>query len=45
MPEICVVRVEGPLAPYVVGFRRYLEGRGYRPGAVVDQLWLMAHLR
>jgi len=43
VPGICVVRVKGPLAPYAVGFGRYLEGRGYRPGSVVDQLWLMAH--
>jgi len=43
VPGICVVRVKGPLGPYAVGFGRYLEGRGYRPGSVVDQLWLMAH--
>jgi hypothetical protein len=38
------VRVNGPLAPHVAGFRRELERLGYRPHAVCDQLRLMAHV-
>jgi integrase/recombinase XerD len=38
------VRVTGPLAGYVGGFRRELEARGYRPGTVANQLWLVAEL-
>lgn len=37
------VRVTGPLATYVVGFRDELARRGYRQGAIVSQLQLMAH--
>lgn len=37
------VRVNGPLAPHVVGFRRELERLGYKPNPVSDQLRLMAH--
>jgi integrase/recombinase XerD len=36
------VRVTGPLAPHVAGFRRDLEQVGYRPSAVSDQLRLLA---
>lgn len=38
------VRVNGPLAPHVAGFRRELERLGYRPHAVSDQLRLVAHV-
>ena len=38
------VRVNGPLAAHVAGFRRELERLGYRPHAVCDQLRLMAHV-
>ncbi len=38
------VRVAGPLAPYVGGFRAELESQGYRPNAVSDQLRLLAHV-
>ena len=37
-------RVQGPLAPYAVGFVAELAGRGYRPRSVRGQLELMAHL-
>lgn len=37
------VRVNGPLAPHVAGFRRELERLGYKPNPVCDQLRLMAH--
>jgi len=37
------VRINGPLAPHLAGFRRELERLGYRPNAVCDQLRLMAH--
>ncbi len=37
------VRVSGPLAPHVSGFRRELERLGYRPHPVCDQLRLLAH--
>jgi site-specific recombinase XerD len=35
------VRVSGPLAGFATGFGEYLERRGYRPGPVADQLWLL----
>jgi integrase/recombinase XerD len=35
------VRVSGPLAGFAAGFREHLERRGYRPGSVADQLWLL----
>ncbi len=38
------VRVNGPLAPHVTGFRCELERLGYRPHPVCDQLRLMAHV-
>jgi integrase/recombinase XerD len=38
------VRVIGPLAPHVMGFRRELGRRGYTPNAASDQLRLMAHV-
>ena len=38
------VKVIGPLAPCVTGFRAELEAQGYRPNAVSDQLRLMAHV-
>ena len=38
------VRVTGPLAGYVGGFRSELEARGYRPGTVANQLYLTAEL-
>jgi integrase/recombinase XerD len=38
------VRVTGPLAGYVGGFRAELEARGYRPGTIANQLLLMAEL-
>jgi integrase/recombinase XerD len=37
------VRMDGPLAPHMAGFRRELERVGYKPHAVCDQLRLMAH--
>lgn len=37
------VRVKGPLASHVAGFRRELERLGYRPDPVCDQLRLMVH--
>lgn len=37
------VRVSGPLACYVTGFRAELEAQGYRPNAVSDQLRVFAH--
>lgn len=39
-----LVRVTGPLVPYVAGFRADLESQGYRPNALSDQLRLMAHV-
>ena len=38
------VGVVGPLVPYVSGFALELEGQGYRPGPVCDQVRLMAHV-
>jgi integrase/recombinase XerD len=38
------VRVIGPLAPYVAGFRRSLAEQGYTPYSIYDQLLLMAHV-
>jgi len=38
------VRVSGPLAPYVAGFRTELETQGYRPNAVGCQLYVLAHM-
>lgn len=38
------VRVSGPLATHVAGFRRELQRLGYRPRPVCDQLRLMAHV-
>lgn len=38
------VRVSGPLAPYVRGFRAELAGQGYGPDSVARQLRLMAQL-
>jgi integrase/recombinase XerD len=35
------VRVSGPLAGFAAGFGEHLERRGYRPGSVADQLWLL----
>ena len=37
------VRVVGPLAQYMSGFREELERQGYKPNSVADQLRLMAH--
>ena len=37
------VRVNGPLSPHMLGFRRELERLGYKPNPVCDQLRLMAH--
>jgi integrase/recombinase XerD len=37
------VRVNGPLAANVLGFRRELERLGYKPNPAYDQLRLMAH--
>jgi site-specific recombinase XerD len=37
------VRVVGPLAQHVAGFRRELARLGYTPNAMCDQLRLMAH--
>lgn len=38
------VRMTGPLSPYLDGFRRALEGQGYRSNAVANQLQLAAHV-
>lgn len=38
------VRVDGPLAPQLAGFRQELERLGYKPHAVCDQLRLLAHV-
>ena len=38
------VKVTGPLVGYVEGFRRELEGQGYRRNSQCDQLRLMAHV-
>ena len=38
------VRVIGPFASHVAGFRRELERLGYKPHPVCDQLRLMAHV-
>lgn len=37
------VRVTGPLAPFVAGFRQELAHGGYTPNAASNQLQLMAH--
>jgi integrase/recombinase XerD len=39
-----VSRVQDRLAPFAPGFRVWLAERGYRPGTVESQVWLMAHL-
>ena len=39
-----VSRVPGRLAPFAPGFRVWLAERGYRPGTVENQVWLMAHV-
>ena len=38
------VRVDGPLAPFIVGFKRELTERGYALSALSGHLQLMAHL-
>lgn len=38
------VRVSGPLAPFVAGFRAELSARGYAPGSAALQLQLAAEL-
>ena len=38
------VRISGPLAEFAPGFGEYLERRGYRPGAVAAQLWLLVDM-
>jgi integrase/recombinase XerD len=38
------VRVEGPLVPWVPGFRDFLVGRGYSPNSTAQQLQLIANL-
>ena len=38
------VRVRGPLAPYIAGYREELEEKGYAPGSVAVQLQLVAQL-
>lgn len=38
------VRLTGPITPFGESFRRELEGQGYKPHAVTDQLRLAAHL-
>jgi integrase/recombinase XerD len=35
------VGVSGPLAGFAAGFGEHLQRRGYRPGSVADQLWLL----
>lgn len=42
--RVAEVRVEGPLAPYSVGFRDVLRERGYTPLSAVNQMRLMGHL-
>lgn len=44
MNDPCRVRVTGPLACYVAGFRCELAKRGYSPGTAAGQLQLMAQL-
>jgi site-specific recombinase XerD len=44
MVDPCWARVEGPLAPYVEGFRGELERLGYTPLTSAGQVRLMAHL-
>lgn len=39
-----VVRISGPLAPYMSGFKSTLADSGYAPLSVVNQLRLMGHL-
>jgi len=38
------VRVVGPMAPYVDGFRTELAARGYTPLSAANHLRLMAHM-
>lgn len=38
------VRVTGPLAPYVAGFRQELQSQGYAPGSAALQLQLVGQL-
>ena len=44
MVDPCWARVEGPLAPYVDGFRGELERLGYTPLTAAGHVRLMAHL-
>lgn len=44
MVDPCWARVEGPLAPYVDGFRGELERLGYTPLTSAGHIRLMAHL-
>src|SRR5674536_111764 len=44
MVDPCWARVEGPLAPYVDGFRRELARLGYTPLSSAVQVRLMAQL-
>jgi site-specific recombinase XerD len=44
MIDPCWARVEGPLAPYVAGFRGELERLGYTPLTSAGHVRLMAHL-
>ena len=44
MTDPLKVRVRGPIAPYVDGFREELGRRGYADSSVVNQLKLVAHL-
>ena len=37
-------RGDGPLAPFAEGFRQWLVGRGYLPGAVKHHVLLMGQL-
>jgi hypothetical protein len=36
--------VSGPLAPYAVGFERWLAARGFGESATSSRLWQLGHL-
>jgi integrase/recombinase XerD len=44
MSDPAKVRVRGPLAPLIPGFRGRLAALGYSPGAAAQQLQMLAHL-
>ena len=43
MSSMSAVGMEGPLRAFAPGFSAELARQGYRPGAVAEQLRLMAH--